>query len=267
MGGVALITGAGKGIGRALAVRLAQDGWAVGLVARTAADLAETAEQVRAAGGTALELPGDVADRAAAESAVARTVAELGPIDLLVNNAARSASWSGEKFWEVDPDDWWDRLSTNLRGPVLFSRAALPGMVERGSGRIVMMNSEAGAITLAMTDGAYPVSKGALFRLTDHLGGGAGPLPRPGQDAGQCQPGHPGVGVDSDLADLRPGGPGRRRGVRRPQRSVRARHRRPRLRDRPGRRDRRRRRPHAADEGRVPRRPTRPTHLSGGGTG
>jgi NAD(P)-dependent dehydrogenase (short-subunit alcohol dehydrogenase family) len=170
MSGVALITGAGKGIGRALAVRLAEEGWKVALVARTAADLAETAAQVQAVGGTALELPGDVSDRAAVEAAVAATGAELGPIDLLINNAARSASWGGEKFWEVDPDDWWQRVETNLRGPALYSRTVLPGMVQRGSGRIVMMNSEAGAITLAMTDGAYPVSKGALFRLTDHLG-------------------------------------------------------------------------------------------------
>jgi len=169
MDGVALITGAGKGIGRALALRLGGHGMAVALVARTEADVASAAAEIRNAGGTALALAGDVADRAFVDGAVARTVADLGPIDLLVNNAARSASWTGEKLWEVDPDEWWSKVETNLRGPLLFSHAVLPDMVARGSGRIVMMNSEAGGISLPMTDGAYPVSKGALFRLTDHL--------------------------------------------------------------------------------------------------
>lgn len=167
--GVALVTGAGRGIGRAVSQRLAAEGMAVGLFARTAEQVESAVAEIEAAGGRAICAAGDVTDRAAVEAFVARVAAELGPVDLLVNNAAQSASWNWEKFWEVDPDDWWSRVATNLRGPALFAHAVLPSMVERGTGRVVQMNSLAGAGALPMTDGAYPVSKAALFRLTDQI--------------------------------------------------------------------------------------------------
>jgi len=168
-GRVALITGAGRGIGRSLALRLADEGMLVALVARTESDVESAREEIVAAGGHALAFAADVADQAAVERIVATTEADLGPIYVLVNNAARSASWDGAKLWESDPADWWSRVETNLYGPYLFARYALPGMVARGEGYVLAMNSLAGAAALSMTDGAYPVSKSGLFRLTDQL--------------------------------------------------------------------------------------------------
>ena len=168
-GQVAIITGAGRGIGRALGTRLAAEGMTVGLVARTGSEVDSLRDEIVADGGQALSFAADVADRSAVEAIVEAVEAGLGPVDVMVNNAARSASWNNEKFWEVDPDDWWSRVETNLRGPMLFARAVLPGMVARGHGYVVAMNSLGGAAALPSTDGAYPVSKSGLFRLTDQL--------------------------------------------------------------------------------------------------
>ncbi len=168
-GRVALITGGGRGIGRALGLRLAQEGMKVALVARTASDVDAARDEIIAAGGQAVSFAADVADQTAVEKIVAATEADLGPIYLLINNAARSASWDGTKLWESDPADWWSRVETNLFGPYLFARFALPHMVARGEGYVLAMNSLAGAAALSMTDGAYPVSKSGLFRLTDQM--------------------------------------------------------------------------------------------------
>ena len=168
-GQIAIVTGAGRGIGRSLGARLANEGMKVGLVARTGSEVDSLRDEIIEGGGEALSFAADVADRAAVEDIVATVEKQLGPVDLMVNNAARSASWNNEKLWEVDPDDWWSRVETNLRGPLLFSRAVLPGMVERGHGYVIAMNSLGGAAALPSTDGAYPVSKSALFRLTDQL--------------------------------------------------------------------------------------------------
>jgi NAD(P)-dependent dehydrogenase (short-subunit alcohol dehydrogenase family) len=168
-GKTAIITGAGRGIGRALGQRLADEGMKVALVARTASDVDSLRDEIVAAGGQALSFAADVADRAAVERIVATTEAELGPVYLVVNNAARSAVWDGTKLWASDPDDWWSRIETNLYGPYLFARYALPAMVERGEGYVLAMNSLGGAAALPSTDGAYPISKSGLFRLTDQL--------------------------------------------------------------------------------------------------
>lgn len=168
-GQVAVVTGAGRGIGRALGARLAREGMKVGLVSRTASEVESLRDEITAAGGQAVAAGVDVADRAGVEAFVAQVERELGPVDVLVNNAARSAVWDGTKLWESDVDDWWSRVETNLRGPMLFASAVLPGMVERGHGYVMAMNSLGGAAALPSTDGAYPVSKSALFRLTDQL--------------------------------------------------------------------------------------------------
>lgn len=168
-GQVVVITGAGKGIGRSLSGRLAAEGASLALMARTRADVDDAVSEARAGGAAAIGAAFDVADLTAVTAFVAAAESELGPITLLVNNAGRTGDWDGTPMWAADLDDWWGRVETNLRGPVNFARAVLPAMVARGSGRVVNVNSGAGAAGAPWTDGAYPVAKAGLFRLTDHL--------------------------------------------------------------------------------------------------
>jgi NAD(P)-dependent dehydrogenase (short-subunit alcohol dehydrogenase family) len=133
-----LVTGAGRGIGRSIALRFAEQGARVGVVSRTAAQLEETANLVDSAGGRAVALPADITVPGAAEDCVARTERELGPLDILVNNAGIFV-W--RPFLKVTPEDWDRVIATNLTAAAAFCRAALPGMVERRRGRIVNVSS------------------------------------------------------------------------------------------------------------------------------
>jgi len=163
----ALVTGASRGIGRAVALGLAGAGLDVALVARDADRLAEVAREVRDLGRTALELPADVTDAAAVAEAVRSAEAApadggLGSVDLLVNNAGRIDAEVPP--WEADPDEWWSVLETNVRGPFLLARHVVPGMLARGGGRVVDLNSGAGSHDNAEAT-AYNASKTALMRL------------------------------------------------------------------------------------------------------
>lgn len=160
MSGVALVTGGSRGLGREAARALTADGWSVAVTGRDAAAL----DEVLAAGEAALALPGDATDRSVVAEAVHRVQDELGPIDLLLANAGAFAA--GGRLWESDPDTWWRDVEVNLRGPQLALHAVLPAMVERGSGRVVVMGSGMGA---RPTPGAsaYACSKVALARLVD----------------------------------------------------------------------------------------------------
>jgi NAD(P)-dependent dehydrogenase (short-subunit alcohol dehydrogenase family) len=102
----------------------------------------------------------------------ARVTEELGPVDLLVNNAGRAQALGPP--WDVDPDDWWADVEVNLRGPFLCAHALLPSMVERRTGRIVNVTSLAGAITYPYAS-AYACSKAAALRLTDSLAAAVAP--------------------------------------------------------------------------------------------
>ncbi|HWZ85818.1 MAG TPA: SDR family NAD(P)-dependent oxidoreductase [Thermoanaerobaculia bacterium] len=133
-----LITGAGRGIGRSIALRFAEEGARVALVARTATELDETARQVAAAGGRSLTLPVDITTPGAAETCVARTEKDLGPVDVLVNNAG---IFIWRPFLKLSPEEWDRVLATNLTGAAAFCRAALERMVERRRGRIVNVSS------------------------------------------------------------------------------------------------------------------------------
>ena len=159
-GQVALVTGAGRGLGTDIARALAAEGARVALVGRTPGPLEELADSLP----DAVALPTDVRDPAA----VARLVQAVGPVDLLVNNAAAIES-SERQFWQADPDELWDVVETNLRGPMLLSRAVLPGMVSRGGGRVVNVTSRARAASQTGTYTAYAVSKRALSVLTEAL--------------------------------------------------------------------------------------------------
>jgi len=162
---VALVTGGGRGIGRAIAACLAAAGAAVAVVARSDEQLAETVGLIERGGGRALAVAADVTDRAAVERAVRATRQELGPIDLLVNDAAVV---SIAPIWEADPDEWWRCLEVNLFGTFLCTRAVLPEMIARRRGRIVNVASGA-----AYSDhpylSAYASSKAAVVRFTSNL--------------------------------------------------------------------------------------------------
>ncbi|HLK65007.1 MAG TPA: SDR family oxidoreductase [Bryobacteraceae bacterium] len=159
----ALVTGAGRGIGRAIAQRLSQDGWAVAITARSEGEIEETAKLC--AGSTAT-FAGDIAEPAFVQRLVQHVEHALGPISLLVNNAGSGGPFG--PFWETDPAEWWRCQEVNLRGPMLCCREVLPGMVVRSSGRIV--NVVSGAACQAYPDmSAYVASKTALLRFSEQL--------------------------------------------------------------------------------------------------
>jgi NAD(P)-dependent dehydrogenase (short-subunit alcohol dehydrogenase family) len=165
-GQVAIVTGGGRGIGRAIAEALARAGMGVAVLARTAEEVAETVALIERAGGRAIETVADVADPDAVGQAVERVERELGPVDLLVNNAAVATPVG--PAWEVEPEAWWRTIEVNLRGPFLCARAVLPGMVRRRSGRIVNIVAVA-AFNTAPFMSAYGASKAALVSFTDDL--------------------------------------------------------------------------------------------------
>jgi 3-oxoacyl-[acyl-carrier protein] reductase len=155
--GVALVTGGGRGIGAGIARALAGDGWSVVVAARSQEQIEAVAEEI---GGRAIKV--DVSDREAVE----RAVAEAGDVELLVANAG-IGNQDGAT-WEVDPDAWWRVLEVNVLGVHLCCRAVIPGMLERGSGRIVITAS--GAAYLPDTSHtAYPASKAAVSRYGETL--------------------------------------------------------------------------------------------------
>jgi len=164
--GVALVTGASRGIGRATALALAEDGFRVALVARSAPGLRETRELVEKRGGTALDLVADVTDAEAAGEALAATGQRLGPVDLLVNNAGSLRALG--PLWEVRPHDWWTDVTTSLGGAYNLCRAVVPDMIPRGRGRIVNVTSYA-ALRPAPYQTGYAAGKAALAALSEAL--------------------------------------------------------------------------------------------------
>lgn len=161
----ALITGAGKGIGRALAIELAKEGVNVGLVARTKADLDTVAQELSAWPVKVVTVTADVADRAAVNEAVAEIKSGLGTVDILVNNAGISSFGS---FMELEPERWEQIVKVNLFGPYYVTRAVLPDMIERKTGDIVNISSTAGKNGAAVTS-AYSASKFALIGMSESL--------------------------------------------------------------------------------------------------
>lgn len=152
------MTGGGRGVGEHVARALAEDGWTVTVAARTVAQVEAVAHEI---GGRALAL--DVSSPASVTSAFA----ELGPVDLLVNNAGIGGD--SVPFPDEEPDAWWRVFEVNVRGAYLCTRAALPAMLERGGGRIVNVASGAAYLPGAGMGTAYGPSKAALHRFSEVL--------------------------------------------------------------------------------------------------
>ena len=163
-GQVALVTGGGRGLGRVYAQKLAQAGVAVAVTSRTESQVAETVKTIADAGGSARGYPGDVTDRAGVERIVGSVERELGPVDLLVQ-----AAGIGEPMGplaDADPEAWWRGVEINLRGPFLFMRNVLPGMVSRRRGRIINISSGTGTRAFPNMS-SYVLGKTGLVRLTE----------------------------------------------------------------------------------------------------
>jgi NAD(P)-dependent dehydrogenase (short-subunit alcohol dehydrogenase family) len=154
---IALVTGGGRGIGANVARALAADGWSVVVAARSLDQVEAVAQEI---GGRALEL--DVASQASVD----RAVGEAGPVELLVANAGMG-SHDGPT-WELDAADWWRTFEVNVLGVNLCCSAVIPGMLERGAGRIVITGSGASYLPGA-SNTSYTSSKAAVGRYAETL--------------------------------------------------------------------------------------------------
>ena len=160
----AVVAGGGRGIGRAVAIELATRGARVGVLARTVAELDETVATIERRRGSAIALCADMSDENQVRGAFEHIASCVGPVDVLVNSAARC--WPIGPFAEGSMSEWWQTLVVNLRGPVLASRAVLPSMIARRSGRIINIASSTRPYAYLSS---YVVSKTALARFSQTL--------------------------------------------------------------------------------------------------
>lgn len=162
---VAFVTGGGRGIGRACALRLARDGLAVAVAARTESDCRSVASEITRAGGTAVAIRLDLEDPESVTAAFESSEAALGPVDVLACAAGVSPS---ARFVDTDLAAWRQAIAVNLLGPALCARAVLQGMIERNFGRIVVVGSTA-SLAGAPYIAAYAASKHGVLGLVRSL--------------------------------------------------------------------------------------------------
>lgn len=162
---VAIITGAGKGIGRATALALAEEGVSLGLIARTETDLQKVAEEVAKYDVRVAIATADVSDYTQVEKAVEKLYGELGTFDILINNAGMAKFGS---FLELPVEEWEQIVKVNLFGMYYVTRAVLPKMIEQKSGDIINISSTAGEKGGPVTS-AYSASKFGVMGLTESL--------------------------------------------------------------------------------------------------
>lgn len=161
----ALVTGAGSGIGRAIAARLAADGARVAVLDLDPDGAATTVDSIRTAGGVAAPFVANITDFDAVRAALAAVAAELGPVTVLVNNAG----WDRvEPFVENTPDLWDRIIDINLRGAIHVTRAALDGMIAAGAGKIVFIGSDAARVG-STGEAVYAACKGGLVAFAKTL--------------------------------------------------------------------------------------------------
>ena len=163
---VAIVTGAGRGIGRATALALAEAGAIIVLAARSEGEISGVANEIKQGGGKALAIPTDVSDMAQVDHLLILTLRAFGGIDILVNNAAVVQPMG--KVWETSSMAWQKLIAINVMGPYLCAKTVLPHMLDKGSGRIINVSSGVADINLAGAS-AYCASKAALERFTGTL--------------------------------------------------------------------------------------------------
>lgn len=161
-GQVALVTGAGRGFGRAIAERLASEGARVALMARSRAQIEDVAAAIREAGGEAVAVRCDLSSPSDIAQAVAEAESTLGSPDILISNAGVPGPFG--PVWEVDPEEWWQAQEIHIRAPMLLMHRLLPGMIARGRGRIICISAIASRM-VAPNLSAYCTGKIALNRL------------------------------------------------------------------------------------------------------
>jgi NAD(P)-dependent dehydrogenase (short-subunit alcohol dehydrogenase family) len=188
-GSVALVTGGGRGLGRVISQALADAGAAVGVIGRSAGDLAETVRLIAAAGGMAADACADVTDERATAHAVEELRGRLGPVDVLVNNAGICGPIG--PLGDVPPGEWWRTIEINLGGVFTCTRLVLPDMLARRRGRIVNLTSHAGVFRWPGVS-AYAVAKSAVIKLTENL---AAELRREGVSVFSFHPGVQPIGL------------------------------------------------------------------------
>jgi 3-oxoacyl-[acyl-carrier protein] reductase len=164
-GKTALITGAGRGIGRAAAIALAKEGVNIAMIGRTLANLEKVTTEIEEYGVNVTGAVADISEMQSVEHAVEHVTEELGPIDILINNAG-IAKFGG--FLDLDPQEWEKIIQVNLMGTYYVTRAVLPGMIERKAGDIINVSSTAGQKGAPVTS-AYSASKFGVLGLTESL--------------------------------------------------------------------------------------------------
>jgi 2-hydroxycyclohexanecarboxyl-CoA dehydrogenase len=164
-GKTALITGGGRGIGRAIALALAQEGAQVAVLDILADNAAAVAREIEATGVKALALPADLTKRAQVERAIADALAQFGQIDVLVNNAG----WDRLEMFLDSEEETWDKIiAINFKGILYVCKAALPSMVARGQGKVISIASDAGRVG-STGEAVYAGSKGAIIAFSKTL--------------------------------------------------------------------------------------------------
>ncbi len=170
-GKIAIVTGAGKGIGREAALAIAAEGATVAAVARTQSDLDETVKLIEENGGSAISLSHDLTVGTEVQTMVDEVMDKYGKIDILINNAGgypkeiyKNIEHQAIKFWEWSEEQWDQIIKTNIRIPFLCLNKVLPIMISQKGGKVVSVSSRMGRIASQM--GAYAVAKGAIITMT-----------------------------------------------------------------------------------------------------
>ena len=169
---VAIITGAGTGIGKGIAIAYAKEGAHIVGAARRVEKLQEAAKEVESLGRKFLVVRCDVSKKEDCQNVVSETLKEFGKVDILVNNAA---IFPVKRFLEITPEDWDEVLAVTLRGPALMSQAVLPHMVEQKKGNIIMVNGGVRSAPPPLSHVHYNVAKTGLLGLTRFLASEFGP--------------------------------------------------------------------------------------------